>query len=681
MTDPEKTMEQYTSPAASQYTTDESVDDIMDNASIVSETTMSTVISRSNSNSKPLEGREEAEVVSVEAKTTIDWDGLAAVEKRMVCEDEDIALFLERLDQAKDDDWEESHLPVQSIAQLKEIIANSGHLPFNDIPNIPSITYDDSELSLWSALLAEYRQVALKIPKYASIMVRSGIPPALRGIAWKSMSEAAAPTLGSLYDSLAAEWTPFVKIIGRDLNRTFPEISMFREKGGEGQMKLGRVLRAYSAYDMQVGYCQGLTFLTGPLLLHMSDRDAFCVLVKLMEDYELRSMFTADMSGLQLRMYQFECLFAEKFPDLYQHFTTLGVNNIYASQWFLSFFAVTCPLGMLVRIFDLTFAEGAVTTLMRVALAVLKRNKHILMAFDDEEQILQHMLGRCLWDSYGLDADLLMTDVSSITECSNIRLREIEEEFRSGPKPIRPRRDSCKPASISDPSPAPAASAFSSFPFNFMWPVAAATPTPEEPIPKSKSPNEIDLRHSVSGMSIASFDSDNSAYADRLKQYQSSASSFSSNDLRTSRIPANGGVPVSSDTQALKDQIAALTAEVEKLKFELQNRDRLELEATDGGDNNTTITGVKKTDNPCCEGLRMELALAKTNEVLARQEIESLKHLLHTKTSVSTNQIQAAPPVSVAEKEVEDETAATPEAEPAAAAELAAPVAKGWSLW
>lgn len=683
MTDSEKIMEQYTSPAASQHTTDESVYDIMDNASIVSETTMSTVISRSNSNSKPLEDGDEAEVEFLEAETTIDWDGLAAVEKRMVCEDEDIALFLERLDQAKDDDWEESHLPVQSIDHLKEIIANSSHLPFNDIPNIPSINYDDSELSLWSALLAEYRQVALKIPKYASIMVRSGIPPALRGLAWKSMSEAAAPTLGSLYDSLAAEWTPFVKIIGRDLNRTFPEISMFREKGGEGQMKLGRVLRAYSAYDMQVGYCQGLTFLTGPLLLHMSDRDAFCVLVKLMEDYELRSMFTADMSGLQLRMYQFECLFAEKFPDLYQHFSTLGINNIYASQWFLSFFAVTCPLGMLVRIFDLTFAEGAVTTLMRVALAVLKRNKHILMAFDDEEQILQHMLGRCLWDSYGLDADLLMTDVSSITECTNLRLRELDEEFRTGPKPIRPRRDSCKPATISEP--APAASAFSSFPFNFMWPVAAATPIPEEATTKSKSPNEIELRHSVSGMSIKSFDSENSAYADRLKQYQSSASSFSSNDLRTSRIPANGGVPASSDTQALKDQIAALTAEVEKLKYELQNRDRLELEATaleteEGGDNNTTITGHKKSDNPCCEGLRMKLALAKTNEVLARQEIESLKHSLHTKTGVSTNQIQAAP-VSLGENEIEEEAAATPEAVPAAPAEPAAPAAKGWSLW
>ena len=56
----------------------------------------------------------------------------------------------------------------------------------------------------------------------------------------------------------------------------------------------------------------------------MDDRDAFCVLVKLMEDYELRTMFTADMAGLQLRMYQFENLFAERLPRLVRAFHHAG---------------------------------------------------------------------------------------------------------------------------------------------------------------------------------------------------------------------------------------------------------------------------------------------------------------------------------------------------------------------
>ncbi|KAF5096773.1 hypothetical protein D0Z00_002671 [Geotrichum galactomycetum] len=563
-------------------------------------------------------------VISASKETDIDWDALVAVESRMVSEDSDYTLFVERLNLVKDEDFEETHYPLLSVAAVRTIIDTSGDKPFNDIPNIPTIAYDDSELSLWAALLTDYRNIVMRVPKYANIMVRSGIPPALRGFAWKSMAEAGSPTLESLYDSLAAEWTPFVKIIGRDLNRTFPDIQMFRENGGAGQMKLGRVLRAYSAYDMQVGYCQGLTFLTGPLLLHMDDRDAFCVLVKLMEDYELRTMFTADMAGLQVRMYQFENLFADEFPDLYEHFTTLGVNSIYASQWFLSFFAVTCPLGMLVRIFDITFAEGAIPTIMRVALSILKRNKHILMAFDDDEEILQHMLGRCLWDSYGLDADLLITDVTSIKCVTNERLRELEMDFSLGGKPIR-----SKVAKQEEPG-------YSfMFPF-FKWPAAPVAESVETASTKS-APKEADSRNS-SRMSMASYDSEVStttlSTTSRNASYRSSASSFTSYEPSLSKLSI-----ANSENQTLRDKVAALMAEVEKLKFELQNRDRLRGDASDS---------AAKIENPCCEKLRMELALVKTNEVLARQEIEQLKHALHT----------ARQP-----------------------AEPEAPPAKSWSLW
>ncbi|KAF5099648.1 hypothetical protein D0Z03_000969 [Geotrichum reessii] len=583
-------------------------EDETDNQSIVSTSvfSLSTVISSSN-------------------KADVDWDALVAVENRMVSEDSDYTLFVERLNLVKDEDFEETHYPLLSVADVRSIIDTSSDKPFNDIPNIPIITYDDSELSLWAALLADYRNVVMRVPKYANIMVRSGIPPALRGFAWKSMAEAGSPTLESLYDSLAAEWTPFVKIIGRDLNRTFPDIKMFRENGGAGQMKLGRVLRAYSAYDMQVGYCQGLTFLTGPLLLHMNDRDAFCVLVKLMEDYELRSMFTADMAGLQVRMYQFENLFADEFPDLYEHFITLGVNSIYASQWFLSFFAVTCPLGMLVRIFDLTFAEGAVPTIMRVALSLLKRNKHILMAFDDDEEILQHMLGRCLWDSYGLDADLLITDVTAIKSVTNERLRELEMDFSLGGKPIRPKTIKQEESGYSF-----------MFPF-FKWQAAPTADSMETSSTKS-APKEADIGN-LSRMSIVSYESEVStttlSTTSRDTSYRSSASSFTSYEPSLSKLTI-----ANSENQALRDKAAALTAEVEKLKFELQNRDRLRGDAPDS---------ATKIENPCCEKLRMELALVKTNEVLARQEIEQLKHALHTARHTDPQ----------------------PEV----------PVAKGWSLW
>jgi hypothetical protein len=46
-----------------------------------------------------------------------------------------------------------------------------------------------------------------------------------------------------------------------------------------GQASLRRVLRAYSFYDREVGYCQGMNFIAGMFLTFMSEEDAFWLLV------------------------------------------------------------------------------------------------------------------------------------------------------------------------------------------------------------------------------------------------------------------------------------------------------------------------------------------------------------------------------------------------------------------
>lgn len=47
-----------------------------------------------------------------------------------------------------------------------------------------------------------------------------------------------------------------VEQIKLDLARTLTHHQMFEEKLGDGQMKLLRVLKAYSYYNSEVGYCQ-----------------------------------------------------------------------------------------------------------------------------------------------------------------------------------------------------------------------------------------------------------------------------------------------------------------------------------------------------------------------------------------------------------------------------------------
>jgi hypothetical protein len=95
-----------------------------------------------------------------------------------------------------------------------------------------------------------------------------------------------------------------------------------------------------SRYDQDVGYTQGLAFIVAALLLNMPEEEAFCVLIRLMYSYDLRSHFLPDMPGLQLRMYQFDRLLEELLPALHLHLVRAGVkSSMYASQWFMTMFS------------------------------------------------------------------------------------------------------------------------------------------------------------------------------------------------------------------------------------------------------------------------------------------------------------------------------------------------------
>ncbi|PKX94948.1 putative GTPase activating protein (Evi5) [Aspergillus novofumigatus IBT 16806] len=217
------------------------------------------------------------------------------------------------------------------------------------------------------------------------------------------------------YERLCGESSPYEGLIGKDIGRSFPNVEMFRDPHGEGQQMLARVLKCFSLYDTKIGYCQGLGFVVGPLLMHMTDAEAFCVLVRLMDHYDLRTCYQPDLSGLHLRVYQFQNLLARHRPALFAHLESLNVEPIYVSQWFLSFFAVSCPLPMLLRIYDVIFLEGACETLMRVALSLMQRNEKKIMAYTEFEDVMQFLLSRSLWDTYACHADDFVNDFVSLT--------------------------------------------------------------------------------------------------------------------------------------------------------------------------------------------------------------------------------------------------------------------------
>ena len=76
-------------------------------------------------------------------------------------------------------------------------------------------------------------------------------------------------------------------MIEKDLNRTFPHHIFFKDVDGFGQANMRKVLRAYVGYDPDLGYCQGMGFVTGTLLMYMPAEEAFWCLVRLMQQVRL----------------------------------------------------------------------------------------------------------------------------------------------------------------------------------------------------------------------------------------------------------------------------------------------------------------------------------------------------------------------------------------------------------
>lgn len=277
----------------------------------------------------------------------------------------------------------------------------------------------ETEEIFWSKIVQSYPMLGSKDAKQLASYLLSGIPSSLRTLIWPILCQSTSqllhdanmrgnyPTaliqgrnLDSQYRNLLMLTSPHERWIRRDLSRTFPGSPFFNSPSGSGQASLFCLMKAYSLYDPIVGYCQGLSFIGGILLLQMPEEDAFGVLVRLMYVYDLRKHYIPGMEGLHLRLYQFDRLLGMHLPALSRHFEAEGLlSNMYASQWFLTLFAYRLPFGLVFRIVDWLLGEGVVV-LFRVALAILKTHERALLAleFEDLLDFLKNSLPRIYAD-------------------------------------------------------------------------------------------------------------------------------------------------------------------------------------------------------------------------------------------------------------------------------------------
>ncbi|XP_072495377.1 carabin isoform X3 [Notamacropus eugenii] len=163
----------------------------------------------------------------------------------------------------------------------------------------------------------------------------------------------------------------WLEAIGRDLHRQFPLHEMFLSPQGHGQQGLLNVLKAYTLYRPEQGYCQAQGPVAAVLLMQMPPEEAFWCLVQICEFY-LPGYYGPHMEAIRLDAEVFSALLGKLCPRIHKHLQQQGVGPLlYLPEWFLCLFARSLPFATVLRIWDAFFSEG-VKVLFRVGLTLVR---------------------------------------------------------------------------------------------------------------------------------------------------------------------------------------------------------------------------------------------------------------------------------------------------------------------
>lgn len=239
-----------------------------------------------------------------------------------------------------------------------------------------------SMIKTWGNYQSEDGTISEKLRKRA----RTGIPDAVRGAVYTKIllvDKLRAEHEEHLYDKLVKQRAgtgPWDEIIRRDIHRTNPEHVMFMQKDGLGQEALYHVLRAYSLYDTEVGYCQGMGSFVSTMLTYAEQETVFWMLVGLLKGpHNIREFYLPNLVGIRRSFFVFQKLLERHLEKVSKHLDKEEfLPPLYASRWFGTLCS-DLPSELTLRIWDILIIEGP-TILYQVGLAIMKLSRKQLLS-------------------------------------------------------------------------------------------------------------------------------------------------------------------------------------------------------------------------------------------------------------------------------------------------------------
>nr|XP_039251833.1 TBC1 domain family member 10A-like [Styela clava] len=332
-------------------------------------------------------------------------------------------------DRSTNDSEDEQEYSPKKIAQVDRYGFTGGTQytdPNSDLMSVDKIRAREQK---WLSMLNNWeRWMSRRFPQVKN-RCRKGVPPSLRGRAWQLLSGSKAlyeQNQGKYAELLKADADPnCIDDIEKDLHRQFPFHEMFTERGGTGQQDLRDVLRAYSVYNKEDGYCQAQAPIAAVLLMHMPAEQAFWCVVAMCEHY-LQGYFSPGLEAIQVDGYVMQSLLRKVSPPAYKHLEKNQVTPVlYMTEWFMCVFSRTLPWTSVLRLWDMFFCEG-IKVVFRCALVLLRSTLGMSEKLKSLPGLYETMEALRKIDPVCMKEDRLMFEIINL----KISERDLEHEHK-----------------------------------------------------------------------------------------------------------------------------------------------------------------------------------------------------------------------------------------------------------
>ncbi|XP_053085500.1 USP6 N-terminal-like protein isoform X1 [Pangasianodon hypophthalmus] len=323
------------------------------------------------------------------------------------------------------DPWEDADYSIYKVTD------RFGFLHEEELPT-PTLL-EEKQKQLEVERVQKWLKMVRKWDKYKNSermmkRVYKGIPLQLRGQAWSLLLdvEKVKKENEGKYERMIEQakiYSTEIKQIDLDVNRTFRNHIMFMDRFGVKQQSLFHVLTAYSVYNTEVSYCQGMSQIAAILLMYMNEEDAFWAMSQLLtnQKHAMHGFFIPGFPKLQRFQNHHDQILSKLLPKLKKHLDKEQMSSgIYSTKWFLQCFIDRTPFTLTLRLWDIFILEGE-KILTAMAYTVLKLHKKRLLKMSLEE--LREFLQEKIAESFELSDDIVIEQLQvSMTELRKMKL-------------------------------------------------------------------------------------------------------------------------------------------------------------------------------------------------------------------------------------------------------------------